>query len=106
MQVDAGSFVNHDVVRRKAHRPSRNSKELKLTTTYIISLDKMAAVAYSGKMHHMSIRAATRRFSDDAFVVSYCGEGHLADDLLKVRSSGPCSLSVTERELIKSAAAQ
>jgi hypothetical protein len=73
------------------------------TTTYIISLDKKSAVVYSGKMHHMPIRAAARRFSDDAFVVSYCGEGHIAQDVLKTRSHGPCSLSMWERELIKAA---
>ena len=71
--------------------------------TYIVSLEKNLASVYLGKMHHMSIRSAARRFSDDAFVVSYCGEGYIAQDVLKTRSQGPCSLSVTERELIKAA---
>ncbi|CAB4139711.1 hypothetical protein UFOVP352_43 [uncultured Caudovirales phage] len=69
--------------------------------TYIISLKKNSVVVYSGKIHHMSIRAAARRFADDAFVVSYCGQGQDAKDVLKTRSSGACSLSMTERNLIK-----
>lgn len=73
------------------------------TVTYIVSLNNRAATVYSGKMHHMSIRAAARRFADDAFVVAYCGEGHVAHDVLKMRSHGPCHLSTIERELIAAA---
>ena len=47
--------------------------------------------------------AAARRFAQDTFVVTYCGEGHLAQDVLKMRSNGECHLSITERNLIKEA---
>lgn len=74
-----------------------------MSATYIVSMNKNSAVVYSGKMHHMSIRAAANRYADDAFVVYYCGNGHIADDVLKTRSNGPCHLSKTELDLISKA---
>ena len=71
--------------------------------TYLLSLERKLAAVYKGKKHHMSIRAAARRFAQDTFVVAYCGEGHLAQDVLKMRSNGACHLSITERNLIKEA---
>lgn len=71
--------------------------------TYLLSLERKVAAVYKGKKHRMSILAAARRFAQDTFVVTYCGEGHLAQDVLKMRSNGECHLSITERNLIKEA---
>jgi hypothetical protein len=68
---------------------------------FIISYSKMAAVRYNGKNHYFPITAAVRQFAEDAIAVEYCGHGHVARDVLKLRSRWECHLSATELELIE-----
>lgn len=68
---------------------------------YIVSLDIGRAIAYTGNPHHMSVRAAVRRFAADAIAVRYNGNSCYARDVLKFRSGGITHLSVTERRLIE-----
>ena len=76
-----------------------------MSTIYIISAAQRRAVIYRGKLHHMSIRAAVRRFAPDGFAVEYYGAGHFTGrDILKARSAGTTHLSTTERDLMRDAA--
>lgn len=75
-----------------------------MTSIYIVSLSRRAAIRHNGGAHHMTLRAAARRFADDALVVRYTGNGPHAHDMLKKISNGPMMLSATELDLIASAA--
>ena len=69
-------------------------------TLYIVSVTRQSAIRHTGGTHHMTLRAAASRFAPDALVVRYSGFGHIAADVLKLRSAVECHLSTTERELI------
>lgn len=75
-----------------------------MSNIYIVSLSRRAAIRHTGGTHHMTLRAAARRFADDALVVRYSGNGPHAEDVLKRVSQGPMMLSTTELGLIASAA--
>ena len=68
---------------------------------YLISFNK--AVRYTGSRHHMSLKAAIRRFDPEAIAVSYSGSGAYAADLLKLVSAGQTHLSIHQRNLIAEA---
>lgn len=75
-----------------------------MSNIYIVSLSRRAAIRHNGGTHHMTLRAAARRFADDALVVRYSGNGPHALDMLKRVSQGPMMLSKTELDLIARAA--
>ena len=68
---------------------------------FLISSNK--AIVYTGGRHHMSLKAAIRRFDPDAIAVAYSGTGPDATDLLKLVSAGRMHLSVHQRKLIAGA---
>ncbi len=70
---------------------------------YLVSLKKKQAIAYTGKRHYMSVRAACHYFADDAIALDVRGDRYEAGDVLKVRSGGTTQMSMTERELIDTA---
>lgn len=72
-------------------------------TIYIVSLEKMTAVVYTGKNHHMSYRAAARRVADDALVIEWDGSYYMGRDVLEKASNGQYHLSTTHRELMQAA---
>lgn len=75
-----------------------------MATIYIVSeFDKKQAVVYTGKRHHMSIKAACARFAPDAIALETFGTHYEARDVLKLRSAGTTHMSTTERELIAKA---
>ena len=76
-----------------------------MQTIYIVSaFDKKIAVIYTGKRHHMSIKAACTRFAPDAIALETDNNHYEARDVLKMRSNGITHMSVTERTLISQAA--
>lgn len=73
-------------------------------TIYIVSeSDKKKAVVYTGKRHHMSIKAACARFAEDAIALETDNTHYEARDVLKLRSAGTTHMSTTMRALIAAA---